>query len=96
MSAIAVKGYECPTCGTFYRRQEDAAECCPPGDVDGFECSVCRAFYNLKADAEGCCGHADCWCGCPKRWHYVLAPSFCLSPDCGCRKYERASLEVLL
>ena len=31
-----------------------------------------------------------CACGCAEKWHWPNKETYCLSPDCPCRKYEPA------
>ena len=34
--------------------------------------------------------HALCVCGCAEKWHWPNKETYCLSPDCPCRKFEPA------
>ncbi|OWY39372.1 hypothetical protein CEK28_08620 [Xenophilus sp. AP218F] len=60
---IEVIAYRCPICHELHADEEDAEECCPPGDGDEVLCPLCGKEHGDYPAAAECC-----------LWHELDAP----------------------
>lgn len=45
--------YECQSCYTTHKWEDDAAACCPP--IKTWKCDACKDVHYDKSEAENCC-----------------------------------------